>query len=52
VTENYANLYWTDITERKENDQALRGRDAQLALELTDATLQEMGVLLAKDADA
>jgi len=53
ITENYANLYWTDITERKETEQALHGREAQLDLELTDATLlQETSVLLAKHPDA
>jgi PAS domain S-box-containing protein len=53
ITENYANLYWTDITERKETEQALRGREGQLSVALTDATLlQEMAVLLAKHPDA
>jgi len=47
VDKQYANLYWTDITERKETEQALREREAQLAVELTDTTLlQEMSAAL------
>jgi PAS domain S-box-containing protein len=47
VDKHYANLYWTDITERKRTEQALREREAQLALELTDTTLlQEMSAAL------
>jgi PAS domain S-box-containing protein len=53
VKEHYANLYWTDITERKVTEQALREREAQLALELTDAThLQEISAALLAEEDA
>jgi PAS domain S-box-containing protein len=53
VNEHYANLYWTDITERKATEQALCEGEAQLALELTDATLlQEMSAALLAEEDA
>lgn len=53
IDERYANLYWMDITERKETEQALREREAQLALELTDATLlQAMSAALLAEEDA
>ena len=50
LEEQYANLYWTDISERKQVEEALRASEAQLVRELDDAKqLQKISSLLVQE---